>query len=239
MGLPRLDLPISLLTWEVSLPERLEVKQFGGNAISAEVFPPAAQSLINDEDDMEEADNRAWTRNDLGLLQPGQVGGIVVDPQGAVVSGATITVSTQSGASLSTTSDSEGHWMIAGIAPGPLTVRIAAPGFKDMVHELNYSGSHPARIGTTLEVGQVSATVTITDGASALESNSKRIEESIRKEQLTQQNRPSQNVFSLQRRVAGILPVRIEVPRSGKSYRFVRPLILEEETKISFQYKSK
>ena len=45
--------------------------------------------------------------------------------------------------------------------------------------------------------------------------------------------------MNLQRRVAGILPVRVEVPRSGKSYRFVRPLVLEEETRITFQYKSK
>ena len=28
------------------------------------------------------------------------------------------------------------------------------------------------------------------------------------------------------------------VPRAGKSYRFARPLVLEEETKITFQYKS-
>ena len=45
--------------------------------------------------------------------------------------------------------------------------------------------------------------------------------------------------LDLQRRVAGILPVRMEVPRGGRSYRFVRPLVLDEETKITFQYKSK
>jgi hypothetical protein len=239
MGLPRLDVPISLLTWEVSLPERLQVKQFGGNALSAEVFPPAAQSLIDDEDDMSDVDNRVWARNDLSLLQPGQIGGVVVDANGAVIPGATVTVNTQSGASVSTTADSEGHWLVAGVAPGPLSVRVSSPGFADKVHELNYSGSRPARIGTTLEVGSVSAVVTVTDSASALETNSRRIEESIRKEQSAQLNTPSQNVFSLQRRVAGLLPIRIEVPRSGKSYRFVRPLVLDEETKITFQYKSK
>jgi hypothetical protein len=52
-------------------------------------------------------------------------------------------------------------------------------------------------------------------------------------------NTPSANVSNLQRKVAGILPVQIEVPRAGRSYRFVRPLVLEEETKISFQYKSR
>jgi hypothetical protein len=68
--------------------------------------------------------------------------------------------------------------------------------------------------------------------------HSRRLEEQIRKQQTAQLNLPSANVFSLQRRVAGILPVRLYVPRSGKSYRFVRPLVLEEETKITFQYKS-
>ena len=48
---------------------------------------------------------------------------------------------------------------------------------------------------------------------------------------------PSQNVTNLQRRVAGILPVRVDVPRAGKPYKFVRPRVLEEETRISFQYK--
>lgn len=239
MGLPRLDLPINLLTWEVSLPERLQVKQFGGNAISAEAFPLAAQSLIEDEDDMAQADNRAWERNDLGLLQPGQIGGIVVDSQGAVVVHANVTMTRQTGESFSTTSDSEGHWTFSSVAPGPLSVRISAPGFKDAVTEINYSGSQPARFGTTMEVGAIQETVTITADAATLETSSVKIESAVRANQIAQLNKPSQNVFNLQRRVAGILPVRIEVPRSGMSYRFVRPLVLDEETKITFQYKSK
>jgi hypothetical protein len=28
MGLPKLDIPVNLLTWEISLPDRLHVKQF-------------------------------------------------------------------------------------------------------------------------------------------------------------------------------------------------------------------
>jgi hypothetical protein len=221
------------------LPERLQVKQFGGNAISAEVFPLAAQTLIDEEEDMSSADSRVWERNDLGLLQPGQIGGIVVDSQGAAVPGAKVTLTKQSGESLSTTSDSEGHWMLAGIAPGPVSVRISSGGFKDAVHELNYSGAHPARIGTTLDVGAVQEAVTVTASATSLETSATKIENALRADQLAQLNKPSQNVFNLQRRVAGILPIRIDVPRSGKSYRFMRPLVLDEETKITFQYKSK
>jgi hypothetical protein len=46
-------------------------------------------------------------------------------------------------------------------------------------------------------------------------------------------------VTSLQQRVSGVLPVRIDVPRAGNSYHFVRPLVLDEETKVTFTYKSK
>jgi hypothetical protein len=53
------------------------------------------------------------------------------------------------------------------------------------------------------------------------------------------QNGASQNVLNLQKRVAGVLPVRVDVPRAGNSYRFARALVLGEETKVSFNYKTK
>jgi hypothetical protein len=53
------------------------------------------------------------------------------------------------------------------------------------------------------------------------------------------QNSASANVVNLQRRVAGVLPVAIDVPRTGTSFSFVRPLVLDEETKVTFSYKSR
>ena len=53
------------------------------------------------------------------------------------------------------------------------------------------------------------------------------------------QQNASANVVNLQRRVAGVLPVPIEVPRTGTSFSFVRPLVLDEETKVTFSYKSR
>jgi hypothetical protein len=83
----------------------------------------------------------------------------------------------------------------------------------------------------------VNATVTI-DGVNQSDEN-RRLEEVAKRTQQAQLNNLSQNVFQLQRRVAGLLPVAVDVPRSGKSYRFVRPLVLEEETRITFQYKAR
>ncbi|MGD1080747.1 MAG: hypothetical protein ABR881_20690 [Candidatus Sulfotelmatobacter sp.] len=56
---------------------------------------------------------------------------------------------------------------------------------------------------------------------------------------LANRNTASANVLNLQRRVAGVLPVSIDVPRTGTSFSFVRPLVLDEETKVTFSYKSR
>jgi hypothetical protein len=48
---------------------------------------------------------------------------------------------------------------------------------------------------------------------------------------------PSQNVINLQRRAAGVLPVRIDVPRAGTSHQFVKPLVVDQEATVMFRYK--
>jgi hypothetical protein len=239
MGLPSLDVPINLLTWEVALPERLQVKQFGGNAFSAELFPVAARNFLLEGSDDDEVNTSIWIRNDTSSLGAGQIGGIIVDPNGAVVAGAEITVNTHTGSSFNTTSDPEGRWMLSGLTPGPVSVNITAPGFKRMQQDFNYDNSRPVRMGTTLEIAGITETVTVTAGVAELEKENRRIEGMVQNQAAQITNAPSQNVFNLQRRVAGILPVRIEVPRSGRSYHFVRPLVMDEETRITFQYKSK
>ena len=240
MGLPRLDVPVNLLTWEVSLPERLEVKQFGGNALAAELFPEAAANNFS-IDGVEGGDYESnISSNDRSSVGPGQVGGTIVDPMGAVVAGAQVTVTnTQTGASLTTRSNDEGHWVISGMQLGPVRVVISSPGFKDMQQELQLQASGPSRIGTTLEVGSVSEVVTVTAGSGAALNSNRIVDQPLPQRQSLLLNAPSQNVLNLQRKVAGVLPVRIDVPRSGKSYRFVRPLVVDEETRITFQYKSK
>jgi hypothetical protein len=240
MGLPKLDIPVNLLTWEVALPERLEVKQFGGNALAAELFPAAVANnfLADNDNDVDSPAN--WNESDLSTLGPGQIGGIVVDMNGAVIPGALVTVTnTQTGMTLTASSGGDGHWLVSGMQPGPVGVNISAPGFNATQQDFELLASKPARMGTTLQVGTIQQTVNVTADGTNLASENRRIEELAKKTQAAQLNNYSQNVFSLQRRVAGLLPVAVEVPRSGKSYRFVRPLVLEEETRITFQYKSR
>ena len=48
---------------------------------------------------------------------------------------------------------------------------------------------------------------------------------------------PSQNVINLQRRTAGVLPIRVDVPRAGTSHQFVKPLVVDQETVVKLRYK--
>jgi len=83
-----------------------------------------------------------------------------------------------------------------------------------------------------LEVGPVTEAVAV--NASPETSNS-------RKQQQRAHDRidaaPSANVQNLQRLASGVLPVRMDVPRAGTSHRFVKPLVIDEETQVSFRYK--
>jgi hypothetical protein len=241
MAIPKLDIPISFMTWEVSLPDRVEVKRFDGNAMAAELFPQSVS--FDGVDDSVYVEQPAGPGVDLDDLGPGEVGGIVVDPNGAIVPNAQVTVENmQTGTKLSTQTSNEGRWLISGAQSGPVQVTVAAPGFKDKVHYLALSGSRSGQIGTTLEVGAVTESVTVTAGDNKNNNNTNtnfRAIQELRLNPGVQINAPSQNVANLQRRVAGILPVKVDVPASGKAYRFVRPLVIDEETRISFQYKSK
>jgi hypothetical protein len=243
MALPKLDIPVNLLMWEVSLPEKLQIKQFGGNALATELFPTAAENALMGSDDYEGRGSGSgeWAQSgvDFSALGPGQIGGIVTDPNGAVVPGATIEVTnSQTGTTMTTRSDGDGHWALSGLRPGASRIAIDAPGFRRSTQDLQISGDRPTRLGTTMEIAGATETVTVTANNMTLDGIN-HIDEQARKKQEEVRNAPSQNVINLQRRVAGILPVRVEVPRSGKSYRFVRPLVLDEETLITFQYKVK
>jgi hypothetical protein len=48
---------------------------------------------------------------------------------------------------------------------------------------------------------------------------------------------PSQNVVNLQTRAAGVLPIRVDVPRAGVSHQFTKPLVVNTEATVKLRYK--
>jgi hypothetical protein len=244
ISLPKMDIPIDLLQWEVFLPERYKVKDFGGDAIAANLLPPASHDVSGlEEFQTLELFGRADSISSAPMvaLLPGQLGGIIVDSSGAVIPNAQISVTqVETGAVRNVVTDSSGRWVVSNLPSGRVKVTASAPGFKHLVRELNYDGSRPVPFSFALNVGAVTEVVTVEASNGPYDArDSERIERNARKIAAQQQTAASANVTNLQQRVSGVLPVRVDVPRAGNSYHFVRPLVLDEETKVSFTYKSK
>jgi hypothetical protein len=266
LALPSMDVPISLLEWELFLPEQYKVKDFGGDAIAASLLPPAM--VENPREYISGAFAYApgifGTPQSEGVdqlslfvpaapsdrMQPGQIGGIVVDQSGAVISGAQVKVtSLENGATSTTTTDSSGHWvMVAGMPSGRIKIEAQASGFMTSIYSNTpYNPNRPVQYSIPLRVASAMETVEVTAAPPTVETSTTtlhgkrkdRDKERDEKKAEALQNSASSNVLNLQKRVAGVLPVRVDVPRAGNSYRFARALVLDEETKVTFSYKTK
>jgi hypothetical protein len=244
LSLPNMDIPISLLNWEVFLPERYKVKDFGGDVIAANLVPAAFREEVVISEPVSEAAKVSINRMPAF---PGQMGGYVVDPTGAVIPNSRITITSQStDASRTALTDSQGRWVIAGLPSGSYKAQADATGFKSSSFNLNYDADQPSLYNFSLSVGAAMETVEVTATALQVETSSAMVGVNGRNNTKLAQLAPgavsqnaSANVLNLQKRVAGVLPVPIDVPRAGTSFAFVRPLVLDEETKVTFSYKSR
>jgi hypothetical protein len=240
ISLPKMEVPINLLQWEVFLPQQYKVKEFGGDAIATNLLPPASQDVSGAESYDGDLGRIISTSDvEMSSLLPGQLGGVVVDSSGAVVPNTKVTVAqTETGAVRNVITDKSGRWIVSNLSSGNVRVSVDALGFQRNVRSFFYDGSRPAPFVTTLNVGAVSEMVTVTSSAPSI-SEYRRNERELKKQVAQQQLMASANVTNLQQRVSGVLPVRVDVPRAGNSYHFVRPLVLDEETRVTFTYKSK
>jgi Carboxypeptidase regulatory-like domain len=186
--------------------------------------------------------------------------GYVTDPSGAVVPNTRVTITADNGASRSATTDAQGRWLIAGLPSGNYTARADASGFKSGAFNLNYNAGQPSMYDFPLSVGATTETVEVSgaqvaqiqtesgtnqfhgDGLNSVGGpvNGRSYTELMTMAPgVANPNSASANVMNLQRRVAGVLPVAIDVPHAGTSFSFVRPLVLDEETKVTFSYRSR
>jgi hypothetical protein len=241
LSLPKMDVPIDLLQWEVFLPQQYKVKDFGGDALATSLLPPAsgketfvAEGVIPYAGPASDKDFK------MPSLSPGQIGGMIVDVSGAAISNARVAVlHPDSGTALSATTDDRGRWVVSNVPSGRVRITASANGFHSYVQEANYDASRALPLSVSLNVGSVSETVAVPSSASDLQTSSAQIDKQARKRALEQERAASANVTNLQQRVAGVLPVAVDVPRAGNSYRFIRPLVLDEETKVTFTYKTR
>jgi hypothetical protein len=233
MMLPRMDIPIGVVEWEVFVPDNYTVRHLDGNVIAQATIDRALMR----EAERAEKDAKVRVAGGVGGIasgkivvsrldggQPGLVRGRIVDPSGAVLPG--VTVSAVSGnVRRETISLADGTFVLDGLAAGTVTLTAQLPGF---VHQQTRFalGADARRAEIVMPVGGREETVTVT-AASPVNDVSRAA---------TLQEQVSQNVVNLQRRAAGVLPIPVDVPRAGVSHRFLRPLVVDDATTVTLRY---
>jgi Carboxypeptidase regulatory-like domain len=101
-----------------------------------------------------------------------QISGFVKDQAGGVISGAKVTVKSDTRAfERSATTNAEGYFVITQLPPGLYTVRVEASGFKQFQENgRKLDPNLPASIDVLLQPGQVTETVTVTASVAQVQS---------------------------------------------------------------------
>jgi hypothetical protein len=97
------------------------------------------------------------------MIENGTVAGTILDPVGAVVASAGITlVDVGSKKSREVKSDDNGHFQFSGVVPGVYRLEVKMAGFKDLVvKQLKISARETARVEATLLLDGTTMTVGI------------------------------------------------------------------------------
>ncbi len=107
---------------------------------------------------------------------PGQIGGYVVDPTGAVVSNARITITpSKTGETATAVTNSQGTWLIAGLPTGNYKALAEAPGFKTSVLDFNYDANQPSTYSFTLSPGSASEMVEVSSANAQVQTEARSI----------------------------------------------------------------
>src|SRR5262245_24552175 len=115
-------------------------------------------------------------------------------------------------------SDGSGTYRLFGLPSGQMTVTGQLSGFKTAQRSLVFD-QRPRQVDLQMAVGALTETVTVTADAPLVDTQSSEVSNTVTRdavmrraehERMVQQAVPSANVQSLQRRAAGVLPVRID-----------------------------
>src|SRR5258705_2136050 len=135
----------------------------------------------------------------FGQGSAGSLSGSVVDPKGAVVAGATVTVKNVATNQESTTQTrNEGTFNVPSLASGIYSATISASGFKQaVVTEIKVDVGKPSSINVELEIGSAAETVTVVGGGELLQTQSATVGTTLTGRQITDLPTASRDALDL------------------------------------------
>ncbi len=233
MALPRMDLPVGMVSWEVFVPDRYNVRRIGGNVIDSMTPWDVDRKRVAGDRPMRSGVIPGGIRlrrpgADAGSISggvtspgPGQLRGRVFDASGAPLPGAVVQAAGVGGTRRSV-ADEHGTFTLSDVPTGPVTVSATLPGFAPQSRAVVFSRDG-LEVDIIMPVGPLEESISLSAAAPSAK----------------QAAEPSQNVINLQQRAAGVLPVRVDVPRAGSSHSFSKPLVIDQETTVTFRYRQR
>jgi len=127
------------------------------------------------------------------------ISGVVKDPNGAVVVGATVSVKNPgNGQEFTTTTTDNGTFTVPAVEAGNYTIRVTAQGFKvAVVKDLTVLAGTPANVEVTLQVGAPSEEIQVTGSGEVLNTTSATVANTITGRQITDLPFASRNALDL------------------------------------------
>ncbi len=133
--------------------------------------------------------------------------GIVKDTSGAVIPEATVTVTNkETGKQQQVTASSEGFYRVSGLAPGTYTVSAEKAGYKKkMLESVTVSAEATEGLDISLDVGDVTATVTVAQEAtSLLQTENANVDKTISNQEVMRLPQASRDPYQLIRLAPGV-----------------------------------
>ena len=96
----------------------------------------------------------------VASAQTVSITGRVADPQGAIVSGAVVTLNSSSAAARTTSTTADGMFSFAGVPAGLAVLQVESPGFERWIHNIAVS-SAASSFDVTLQLGGLAETVAV------------------------------------------------------------------------------
>lgn len=145
--------------------------------------------------------------------------GVISDPQGRVISGATVTLTNSAtGTSRDTKSGGDGTYVFTQVPPGTYSIRVEAQGFKASVREnIQLLVRTPATLNIELEVGAVSEIVTVSGGEARINTHDATMGNAFVANQIAQLPLEGRNIVALLSLQPGVTYIGTDVndPRNG------------------------
>jgi hypothetical protein len=115
------------------------------------------------------------------------ISGVVTDSAGGVVPGADVTaVHVATGVSQTTITNGEGAFSLPSLSPGTYRVTVSLQGFRTVVvNDVVLTSGAPANVRATLEIGNLTESVTVTSTSEIVQTQSSTISSTINSNQIT------------------------------------------------------